>query len=251
MFSREKGMSIDNTSSEAEYPDNQGPPDPSEPGGVPADDSDDALERFQVVYNQYWKHARHNEDQLWSFTRAWALILTGIFAALGAPQATVSTRTKIGIAAFGIILSVLGFALVYTIRKPFLIYFRTAHRIARDRFGIPSRYLRVKTEMDHTLGKRVTTSSILFTTYAGVTAILMAFILVTYDSGWFGLSALEAMIFMIVVVTGTFGCCHRFVIKGIFEEICDDVIGYNDEDGVYDPENDHDDGGESDDRSAS
>lgn len=225
-------MSVEKQSTDSNDPSRQ-PPEPSESGGVPPDEPDSSIELFQAVYDQYWDHARHNEDQMWSYTRIWALILSGIFGALGAVE--VSVNTKIGLALFGGLLSTLGFALVYTIRKPFLIYFWTADLIATEEFDIPSEYRRLSSEMGNELGKRVTVSFVLFTAYAIAATSLIATASHLYTQRLVesvesfvlsGILPLSVPALLGVLALIAFGGCY-YKCWMVFKEICENVAEYN------------------------
>jgi len=93
----------------------------------------------QTVYNQYWKHARHVENQIWSYTRIWAVVLTGIFTIVGSD---LPTTAQAGAAFFGVLLSFLGLFMVYTLRIPFIAFTLKSEALAIDQFGIGTQYTR-------------------------------------------------------------------------------------------------------------
>ncbi|WP_267641054.1 hypothetical protein [Haloarchaeobius amylolyticus] len=93
----------------------------------------------QTVYNQYWKHARHVENQLWSYTRIWAVILTGIFTIVGSD---LPTTAQAGAAFFGVLLSFLGLFMVYTLRIPFIAFTLKSEALAIDQFDLDTEYTR-------------------------------------------------------------------------------------------------------------
>lgn len=108
----------------------------SSPPDLSSDDERDAL---QDVYEQYWWHARHVENQVWSYTRVWALVLTAILTITGT---NLPDDAKAAAALFGAILSLLGLFVVYSLRIPFLSFALTSEVIAIKEFGIDSGYRR-------------------------------------------------------------------------------------------------------------
>lgn len=192
-------------------------PEDLQPGGASHDN-------LQAVYEQYWRHARHNENEMWSFTRVWAVILAAVFASLGAE---IDTGAKIGAAVFGIILSILGFSLVYTVRKPFLIYFWTVDLIASEEFEVPSKYRRLDDDMDHRLDKTITVSSILFVAYSIVAAILTVISFALVGFAWFGVQT-AALVLLVCLFA------HNRIRKECLEECNEIREEYSDSPGVPD-----------------
>lgn len=125
----------------------------------------------QTVYDQYWTHIRHVEDEMWSFTRIWAVVITAIFGILGTE---LPTAAKIGTAGFGILLSVLGFFVVYTLRVPFFDFLLTAELIARHDFGLQESYRRFQDEPSSDLNKGVDVHDVLIGVYTLTAGVLLA-----------------------------------------------------------------------------
>jgi len=96
-------------------------------------------EQLCRVYEQYWQHARHAEDNTWLFTNNYSIIMAAAIAIIGA---NLSEEMKVGIALFGAILSILGFGVVYTNRVPFMKFALTAELIALNEFHIKDEYRR-------------------------------------------------------------------------------------------------------------
>lgn len=90
---------------------------------------------LQTVYEQYWQHARHVENQLWSFTRIWAVVLTAILTIVGtnlpvpAPSCSDSS-------------SLMGLFMVSTLRVPFLAFTVKSEAIVVDEFDVDISYTR-------------------------------------------------------------------------------------------------------------
>lgn len=138
----------------------------------PPDVSDEtATESYQDVYEQYWLHARHVENQVWSFTRIWALILTGIFTVVGSG---LPNEAKAATAGFGAVLSLLGFFTVYSLRVPFLAFALTSEVIAINEFGLAPSYRRFfKSGVDFRDDKGIDMPDILLFVYGVIAAALV------------------------------------------------------------------------------
>lgn len=91
------------------------------------------------VYDQYWEHARHAENQLWNYTRIWALILTAIVTVLGS---SLPRTAKVGATAFGVLLSVLGLLLVYALRVSYVSFVFKSEVVAVNEIGLSPEYTR-------------------------------------------------------------------------------------------------------------
>lgn len=131
----------------------------------------DRPQPIQTVYEQYWKHARHVEEEMWSFTRIWALILTAIFTILGTD---LPTGAKVSAALFGALLSMLGFFIVYTLRIPFLDFFLTTEIIAKNEFELSDEYRRLGTHSDFRINKRFDIPDVLVAIYLIVASIMIS-----------------------------------------------------------------------------
>jgi hypothetical protein len=140
------------------------------PPDLSADDERDAL---QDVYEQYWWHARHVENQVWSYTRVWALILTAILTITGT---NLPDEAKASAALFGALLSLLGLFVVYSLRVPFLAFALTSEVIAIKEFGIDSGYRRFfASGLDFREDKGIDLPDILLAVYALVSIGLIFF----------------------------------------------------------------------------
>ena len=91
------------------------------------------------LYQQYWEHARHAENQLWNYTRIWALVLTAIATILGSP---LPRNAKIAATCFGILLSVLGLLLVYALRVSYVAFTYKSEVVAINEMGVHPEYTR-------------------------------------------------------------------------------------------------------------
>ena len=91
------------------------------------------------VYEQYWQHARHAENNTWLYTSTSSIIMGAIIALMGAE---IPEEMKTGASLFGAILSFLGFGVVYTNRVPFLKFTHMAELIAINEFGLKDEYRR-------------------------------------------------------------------------------------------------------------
>lgn len=140
----------------------------------------------EIVYDQYWNHVRHVEEEMWAYTRIWALIITAVFTVLGA---SVPTEAKLGAAFFGVIMSVLGFFIVYALRVPFLDFFLTTELIAKHDFGLPASRRRTDGLADFRIDKGVDIPDVLVAVYAAVAGVLIASGGVLVDRAALGLGA--------------------------------------------------------------
>lgn len=101
--------------------------------------SDEDRGPYEDVYEQYWSHARHVENEMWLYTRIWALILTGIFTIIGTD---LPATAKGAAALFGALLSVLGYLIIYSLRVPFLAFALTSEVLAINEFDLQPEYRR-------------------------------------------------------------------------------------------------------------
>ncbi|MFB6193619.1 MAG: hypothetical protein ABEI75_01015 [Halobaculum sp.] len=133
--------------------------------------SDEERDPYQDVYEQYWWHARHVENQIWSYTRIWAVVLTGIFAVVGSD---LPSSAKAATALFGSLLSLLGFFVVYSLRIPFLAFALTSEVLAINEFGLPRQYRRFfKRGVDFRSDKGIDLPDILLAVYGIVGVALL------------------------------------------------------------------------------
>jgi len=96
-------------------------------------------ENLKTVYEQYWLHARHAENETWLFTRSYIIIMVAIFAVV---SAAIPLKIKVGLTAFGAMLSLFGFFVVYTLRIAFIKFALMAELIAINEFQIKDEYRR-------------------------------------------------------------------------------------------------------------
>ncbi len=90
------------------------------------------------VYDQYWQHARHVENQLHSFVGFYVLI-TGSALAL---SASIGEVGSVAAASFVFLLSLLGLFFNYNLRVPFIKFTLIAELIAINEFGLKGEYRR-------------------------------------------------------------------------------------------------------------
>ncbi|OIB57726.1 hypothetical protein [Natrialba sp. SSL1] len=140
----------------------------------------------EIVYDQYWNHVRHVEEEMWAYTRIWALIITAVFTVLGS---SIPIEAKLGAAFFGVVMSVLGFFIVYLLRVPFLDFFLTTELIAKNDFELPASHRRTDDITDFRIDKGVDIPDVLVIVYATVTGVLIASGGVLVDQTHLGLGA--------------------------------------------------------------
>ncbi len=91
-----------------------------------------------TVYNQYWQHARHVENQLHSFVGFYVAIVGGALvfsAANGDPE-------RIAAGLFVFLLSILGLLFNYNLRIPFIKFTLLSELIAIRELGLKDEYRR-------------------------------------------------------------------------------------------------------------
>ncbi len=83
---------------------------------------------LEKVYEQYWLHARHAENQRLWFTNIYAIIVAGLFAYMATKD--IEDEKKIIILFFLIILSLFGYFVTHAWNMPFVDYSRLAEKIS-------------------------------------------------------------------------------------------------------------------------
>lgn len=139
---------------------------------------------LREVYEQYWLHARHAEHETWLFTSLYAIIVAAIFAIVGSGLAI---EIKISILIFGVILSILGFLIVYTLRIPFLKFALMSELIAINEFKIKAEYRRFfpANGKPFPKGKYLDLHDVLATFYSFLISIMMFILLRLYFNDLF------------------------------------------------------------------
>lgn len=99
-----------------------------------------ADENYRAVYEQYWLHARHCENNIWAFTRYSTFVIAAVFAAQGFEK--ISLEIKVGVSLFGAALSIVGFFAVYVHRVPFLRFALLSELIAINELKMGDKYRR-------------------------------------------------------------------------------------------------------------
>jgi hypothetical protein len=95
-------------------------------------------EDSRIVYEQYWQHARHVENELLTFTSFYAVIVAGSFIFLNPNSGIESTIVMI----FVMFLSIFGFFFNYNLRIPFIKFILKAELIAIKELGLKDEYRR-------------------------------------------------------------------------------------------------------------
>jgi len=175
-------------------------------------------ENMRVVYEQYWLHARHAENETWLFTTVYGIIMAAIFAAVGAE---ISEGIKATVTLFGVIFSVLGFLLVYVFRVPFLKFALMAELIAIKEFKIKDEYRRFfpKEGKAFPEGKWFDLHDILAMFYALLTGVMTGFSINFFTGHLLG-SIIPAVVISIALVGFHYGIIRRIkYIKEISHEL--------------------------------
>jgi hypothetical protein len=92
-----------------------------------------------AVYEQYWLHARHQENQRLSFTNIYSVIVAGVLTFLSTTQ---NPTLYLGILLFLFALSLLGYLLVHSWNIHWMRYSRLTEVIAKRELGLPDHVLR-------------------------------------------------------------------------------------------------------------
>lgn len=106
--------------------------------GMPAKRDRMDREAASRVYDQYWQHARHVENQLHSFVGFYVLV-TGSALAL---SSSIGEVGGVAAAGFVFLLSLLGLFFNYNLRVPFIKFTLIAELIAINEFGLKGEYRR-------------------------------------------------------------------------------------------------------------
>lgn len=76
---------------------------------------------YEVIYEQYWAHCRHQEVQRLSFTQIYSVLVAGVLAFLTA-QKELNPLLEILVYFFLSTLTILGYFIVYSPNIPFVIF---------------------------------------------------------------------------------------------------------------------------------
>ena len=104
--------------------------------------NDSEHKRYLKVYEEYWNHARHQELYILYFTNIYAIIVAGLLIAI---QNSWEDDYCTYLITFLLVLSIIGYFIVFTKIIPFYKFSRLAERIAENVFCISNEYLRFKT----------------------------------------------------------------------------------------------------------
>lgn len=96
------------------------------------------MNNMDKIYEQYWFHARHQENQRLWFTNVYAVIVAGSFAYINA----IENDFKVPLLIFLIILSFFGYLMTHTWNIPYVIFSRLAEEIAICEWNLPKKYQR-------------------------------------------------------------------------------------------------------------
>ncbi len=100
----------------------------------------DEMERDTAcrIYEQYWQHARHVENELLSFVALYTALVGGALYV----STQIGNGERAGAAAFIGVLSVFGFLFNYNLRIPFVTFTHLAELIAIRELGLKREYWR-------------------------------------------------------------------------------------------------------------
>ncbi|PNX47920.1 MAG: hypothetical protein BV456_10380 [Thermoplasmata archaeon M8B2D] len=99
---------------------------------------DDA--NLRKIYEQYWLHARHVENERLWFTNIYAVIVAGFLAYLGVVEN--NNPINLILIFFLLILSLFGYIITQAWNIPFVIFSRLAEEIAICEWKLPEEYRR-------------------------------------------------------------------------------------------------------------
>ena len=186
-------------------------------------------ENLRTVYEQYWLHARHVERETWLFTSVYVAIVGAIFAAVGA---NICSGIKIGVTAFGALLSLLGFFVVYTQRIPFLKFILMAELIAINEFKIKDEYRRFFPKGGKVFPKNkfVDTDDILSMFYSTLTGAMVFLCIKSYNENFSWSAIVPAFVLFLSLVIVHFRIIRpKKYIKEISEELEKYINDQNDD----------------------
>ena len=163
----------------------------------------------KTLFDQYWTHARHTEQELWTFTTVYSAIVGAIFAFSGTDA--ISDETRTGIYFFGIVLSLLGIALIYCQYQAFLKFVLTAEAIALIEMKVDSQYLRfIGRESIYPHDKRVLTSDVLVLFYSAISATLLFLAIQNWESRIYYAILYACLTFFVLIAIYFFGIRKKF-----------------------------------------
>jgi hypothetical protein len=104
-------------------------------------DKDIKNENYQIVYENYWNHARHVEIERLSFIAGTVVMIAGAINVLGK---NVVDEYKLLICLGMAVFMVFGIFILYSLRAPFLRFIKIANCVAEQELKIDAKYLNLK-----------------------------------------------------------------------------------------------------------
>ncbi len=158
---------------------------------------------YEKIYEQYWLHARHQENQRLWFTNIYAMIVTGVFTYFSAK------RFDVIILMFLLLLSLLGYFLIYTWNISFTIFSRLAEEIAIREWELPEDYRRfTKYRRGYEFSRIISVNTIFIGFYSLMIGILTGLLI----QNVFNIYTQITLVITIIVFL-TFLSCYKFYLK--------------------------------------
>lgn len=179
-----------------------------------------SADHYRVIYEQYWQHARHNENQRLSFTQLYS-VLVGVVLAFLTSRSELNLSLEISLYVFLLILTILGYFIVYSLNIPSVIFSRLTEQIAVCQWNVPQQYLRWFTESPQRKTKRLHVAEIFIIFYSLMASLftvmlcnrILDMLLIDYKIRIFVLMPL----FICTIITLVF--LYRHFMKGEVEQV--------------------------------
>ncbi len=126
---------------------------------------------YKLLYEQYWLHARHVENERLWFTNIYAALVAGVFVILGRLDLSSHNIELVVRLSFLFLfaLSLIGFFLTFSWTAAFTLFSRLAQNLARTAFGIPEKFDRFHYQIS-----KISAGSLFQVFYAVLAGVLLA-----------------------------------------------------------------------------
>lgn len=162
---------------------------------------EDKDKNLRVVFEQYWLHARHVENERLWFTNIYAIVWAGSLALMS------EYGFEIQVAIFLFALSFLGFFMCHALRVPFIKYSRMAEIIMREEWQLMKYsffYPRESKNKNKKYGggevkKSISLNAIFYLFY--MLGIISSSIIIIQETDWgFNVKIMVGVVILIIVV---------------------------------------------------
>jgi hypothetical protein len=192
---------------------------------------------IEKVYEQYWLHARHQENQRLWFTNIYAVIVAGILAYLGAIYKLGNGNNStffisaIILFIFLTILSIFGYLITLAWNIPFVIYSRLAEEISIKKWNLDPefrRFTKYKKGYNFNKPRWMRASDIFVAFYSLMTGVSISF----FSYLFFNLDRVYVSLILIIIwISMCFIYTHIYTPKtvdSIIEDFQKRIKEYND-----------------------